>query len=96
MMDDALEVTLVFKALTRRSVILGVDYDYFFISIMVVMLAFVASSQLLMMLLMIPLHIIGMILCQIDPYIFKLLSTRASLGYVKNHKFWGLKSYAPY
>ena len=53
MIDDALEVTLVFKALTRRSVILGVDYDYFFISIMVVMLAFVASSQLLMMLLIV-------------------------------------------
>jgi type IV secretory pathway VirB3-like protein len=94
--DVPLQLSVVFKALTRPSTILGVDYDYFFIESMVVMLAFIYSSNFLLCLLFLPFHTAGWVLNKLDPHIFKLLSVRASLGSVRLKNLWGCQSYGEF
>lgn len=95
-MNDCLLVTPVFKALSGPMTILGVDYDYFFIVGLAVMLAFVFSGSFKAFLLLIPMHLLGWILCRIDRHIFKILSVRASIGIVRNYAIWHCQSYAPF
>ena len=85
----------IFKALSKPVTIMGVDYDYFFISLIGVMLVFIYANNLLAFLLFLPLHLIGLILVRIDPHIFKLLSVRASIGSCKNKTLWQSQSYEP-
>jgi type IV secretion system protein VirB3 len=91
--DEPLDISIVFKALSKPATIMGVDYDYFFISGLIVMLVFIYADNLLAFLLFFPLHLVGWILCKIDPHIFKLLSVRASVGAVKNKSLWRCQSY---
>jgi len=93
MSDDQLDISPIFKALSRPAMIMGVDYDYFFISGLIVMLVFIYSTNLLAFTLFFPLHLVGWILCRIDPHIFKLISTRAAVGIVKNKGLWKCQSY---
>mgnify|MGYP001098607400 CR=1 FL=1 len=95
-MSDDFVITPVFKALSRPMTIMGVDYDYFFIVSLAVMLAFVFSGSFKAFLLLLPLHLIGWILCRIDRHIFKILSVRASIGIVRNYALWRCQSYAPF
>jgi type IV secretion system protein VirB3 len=83
----------VFKALSRPAMIMGVDYDYFYLSSLLVMLVFVYSENIGALFLFAPMHLVGWILCKIDPFIFKLISARASIGILKNKNFWGAQSY---
>lgn len=91
--DDSLDISPIFKALSRPAMIMGVDYDYFFISSMLLMLVFIYSGNFLSFLLFFPLHLVGWILCRIDPHIFRLISARATIGAVKNKKLWQCQSY---
>lgn len=93
MTDDPLHTSPVFNALSKPALIMGVDYDYFFISGILVMLVFIYSDNLLAFLLFFPLHLIGWVLAKIDPHIFRLLSVRATLGVVKNKSLWRCQSY---
>jgi type IV secretion system protein VirB3 len=93
MEQEALDLSIVFKALAKPATLMGVDYDYFLISGLVVMLVFITSDSFLAFLLFVPLHIAGWILCRMDPHIFRLLSVRASIGSVKNHSLWNCQSY---
>lgn len=96
MSDDPLDISTIFKALSRPAMFMGVDYDYFFISGLVIMLVFIYSGSFFAFLLFFPLHMLGWILCRIDPYIFKLISARAGLGAVKNKGLWQCQSYEAY
>ncbi|NCX93490.1 MAG: type VI secretion protein, partial [Gammaproteobacteria bacterium] len=75
-------------------------YDYFLCSAMGVVLLFIWASswqgQLIAIGLFFPLHLIGWLLCQRDPHIFKVLSVRASIGRVPNYSLWRCQSYAPF
>jgi type IV secretion system protein VirB3 len=93
MEQETMDLSMVFKALSKPATLMGVDYDYFLISGLVVMLVFITSDSFLAFLLFFPLHIAGWILCRIDPHIFRLLSVRASIGSVKNHSLWNCQSY---
>ena len=96
MSDSTLEVGLVFQALTKQSLILGVDYDYFFIALMTVLLIFISTSNLLSIFLLVPLHVIGMSLCAYDRHIFRMLSVRANIGVVPNINLWSVQCYQAY
>ena len=93
MEETDLYLSLVFRALTKPPMFMGVDYDYFYIEGLVVMLVFIYSDNFLSMLLFLPLHFVGFILCKLDPHIFKLLSVRASIGAVKNKSLWHCQTY---
>lgn len=95
MTDDQLDISPVFKALSRPAMMMGVDYDYILISGMIVMLAFIYTGNFLAFTLYFPLHLLGWILCRIDPFIFRLISARATVGAVKNKGLWQCQSYEP-
>lgn len=96
MQEELLDIAPVFNALTRHAKFMGVDYDYFLISGLVVILAFINSGNFLAFLLFFPLHLVGWILCKIDPHIFRLLSVKASIGTVRNKSVWLCQSYEAY
>lgn len=93
MEEEPFELSVVFQALSKPATFLGVDYDYFFISGLVVMLVFIYSNNLLAFLIVAPLHLVGWILNKIDPHIFRLLSVRAWIGSIKNKSLWRCQSY---
>lgn len=88
-----LNISIVFRALTKPATFLGVDYDYFLISGLLVALIFIYVDNFFVLLLFFPLHLVGLILCRMDPHIFRLISTRASIGAVKNKSLWQCQSY---
>ena len=96
MEEGQLEISMVFKALSRPIMFMGVDYNYFFIYGMFIMLVFIYSSNFIAFILIFPLHLSGWILSKIDPHIFKLLSVRATIGVVKNKFVWKCQSYEFY
>ena len=96
MQDEMLDIAPVFNALTRHAKFMGVDYDYFLISGLVVIIAFINSGNFLAFLLFFPLHLVGWILCKIDPHIFKLLSVKATIGTIRNKSLWHCQSYEAY
>lgn len=92
-MSEALSTSPVFRALTKPAMILGVLYDYFYLSGLLSLLVFIFSGNLLAWLVFLPLHLVGVLLCRLDPHIFTLLSVRASIGCNKNKNLWGHQSY---
>jgi type IV secretion system protein VirB3 len=94
--NDALDTAPVFLALTKPPMMMGVVYDYFLISVLIVMCGFILSGNFLSLVLFLPLHLLGLILTALDPHIFNILSVRATLGSGKNARFWGCESYEPY
>lgn len=92
-MDDELDLSPLFLALTKPPMIMGVEHDFFIIAFFVVICVFIMSGNLLSLLAFIPLHAVGWLLTYIDPNIFKLLSVQAGLGMTRNKQFWGCESY---
>jgi type IV secretion system protein VirB3 len=84
----------VFLGLLREPQFFGVDYHYAVLSLTVSVLAFLNLSSW-GMLLFFPLHVLGWLLCRVDPHIFPLMRCRARLGRIKNIQFWGVQSYDP-
>ncbi len=89
-MSEPLIISPVFRALTKPAMILGVLYDYFYLSGLISLIVFIYSGNLLAWLVFLPLHLIGVILCRIDQHIFSLLSVRANIGMVRNKNLWGI------
>ncbi len=92
-MQEDLNISMLFKGLTRMPTLWGVDYNYVLLTCMSIMLIFINTKSFLCLLLFIPMHLIGWLLCQIDPHIFKLLSVRATIGSTKNRSLWNCQSY---
>ena len=93
MSQQALTISTVFAALSKPATLWGVDYNYFMVALVVVMLAFIYSGNFLAFLLFAPLHVIGWILHRIDPHMFKLIGLRPILGRSTNKKLWGCQTY---
>ena len=100
MNTEPLHISILFKGLSRPVTLLGVDYDYLLICVGLVMMAYIWSNslkgQIFALLMLFPLHLLGWILCKIDPHIFKLLSARAAIGLGKNNNLWGCQCYEPF
>lgn len=91
--DEPLITSPIFKGLTRSATLLGVDYHYVIFSGISVFLLFINLHQPLVLLCIVPLHLLGWILCQMDPQIFLILKTKAQIGMVPNKTYWGCQTY---
>jgi type IV secretion system protein VirB3 len=84
----------VFKGLLRQPQFFGVDYNYALLNGMLSVLMFLDLNSW-GILLFLPLHGLGWLLCRRDPHIFSLLRVRAKIGGVRNLRVWGVQAYEP-
>ena len=94
--EEALLIHPVFVSLTRPSMIFGVTMDYFGISVIISLCSFILFSSPLYLLMYLPLHVMGVIVCAIDHNIFRLMVKKLECLTVQNKKVWGCQSYEPY
>ncbi len=92
---ENIRINIVFQALTRPPMMLGVTVDYFMIMLIALLILFMQFSQPAVLLLWLPLHMVGWVLCKIDPFIFNVLFKKIDFIATPNKKLWGCKSYAP-
>lgn len=96
--QEPTQVSPLFLALTRPIMVAGVTYDFMVINTMITTLAFLATGNLLMFLIGMPIHMVGYVMSLKDPHIFSLLSVALSKhgnAHALNKKFWGCNSYTP-
>jgi type IV secretory pathway VirB3-like protein len=93
MLDDDLDISTIYTGLTRKILVGGIDYTYFMMMWLIVILLFINTGNFLMILMALPLYLVGYMLCKADPDIFSLVSARAGIGSVKNKRIWGCQSY---
>ncbi len=88
----------VFVGATRPSMIWGVTYSAVMLNAMAVMEFFLLTKNLLVLLVAIPVHGVGVLLCARDPRFFDLalLWGRTRLpALFSNLRFWRASSYSP-
>ena len=88
----------VFVGATRPSMIWGVTYSAVMLNAMAVMEFFLLTKNLLVLLIAIPVHGVGVLLCARDPRFFDLalLWGRTRLpALFSNLRFWRASSYSP-
>ena len=82
--------------LTRPPMMLGIPYVLFVMEIVVVALIFINTKNLLMFLLVLPVHGIAYALTVRDNWFVDVLMVRfAKCPVTRNHRFWGGDSYSP-
>jgi type IV secretion system protein VirB3 len=82
--------------LTRPPMMFGIPYVFFVLEFSLVVLIFVNTKNLLMFLLIIPVHAIAYGLTVRDARFVDVIQTRISkCPRTRNHGFWGGDSYAP-
>lgn len=94
--QELLIVNPVFVGLTRPPMVLGVTMDYLGLTVILSLSSFILFATPWYLLMLLPMHVIGVIACAIDQHIFSLLLKRLSCQNVANKKYWGCQSYAPY
>jgi type IV secretion system protein VirB3 len=96
MQEEELMISPVFLALTRPTMFLGVTAEYLFFCFVVSYGAFALTSHPLFMILWIPLHIFGIIVCRIDANYFRVILKNSECPGTMNKKIWGTKNYEPF
>jgi type IV secretion system protein VirB3 len=82
--------------LTRPPMMLGIPFTLFVVEFCVVVLIFINTKNLLMFLLVIPVHEIAYALMVRDNRFVDVIVTRFSkCPITRNHRFWGGDSYKP-
>jgi type IV secretion system protein VirB3 len=94
--EDILRTNTLFLALTRPPMVMGVALEAFSINIILAMLAFIVSNNLLYGLIWLPLHGVCVVVTRVDSQCFKVLLGRSRLGRTGNAAIWGGTSYEPY
>lgn len=94
--EEVLTINPLFVGLTRPPMMLGVTMDYLGISILIALCGFILFASPIYLLTYLPLHVIGVIACAIDPNIFRLLFKKLHCLNVPNKTIWGCQSYEPY
>jgi type IV secretion system protein VirB3 len=88
----------LFVGATRPPMRFGVTYGAMLINMGIAMELFLLSRNLLVLLLVLPLHGVCMLLCARDPRYFNLLLLAVKtrfLGYLCTARFWRGTSYSP-
>lgn len=88
----------VFVGATRPPMRFGVTYGALLLNMGLTMELFLLTRNLLLMLVIIPLHGVCMLLCARDPRYFNLLLLAVKtrfLGYLCSARFWRGTSYSP-
>src|SRR5579859_3392387 len=84
----------LFLGLTRPAMFWGVTHSYFFITLIVSLIGFLATHSWLALLLAIPIHGLGYLACLRDPRVFDLVFVKASkCAHCVNRRFWGATTY---
>jgi type IV secretion system protein VirB3 len=88
------EADPVFLGLTRPPMFWGVTHSFFVINLIVCLIGFLGAHSWLALLLAVPIHGLGYLVCLGEPRIFDLAYTKASkCGRCVNRRFWGATTY---
>lgn len=94
-MMTELNAHYVYTGLSRPATMLGVNADYFTVSVLGCICAFILCNSIMPLFLLLPLHLLGWILTQMDPFIFAIIGKRFLCLPGRNKYIWGCNSYAP-
>ncbi|WP_320188469.1 type IV secretion system protein VirB3 (plasmid) [Agrobacterium rosae] len=96
MNDDAPDVEPLIVPLTRPPMYFGVDIIVFVLNGLVGIVLFIATGNFLAPLVVLPIHFIGLYLCQRDVHIVRVAQVFLSMRRaIRNRKFWKSVSYSP-
>jgi len=96
MRDDAPDVEPLILPLTRPPMYFGVDIIVFVVNGLFGIVLFIATSNFLAPLVVVPIHFIGLYLCQRDVHIVRVVQVCLSMRRaIRNRRFWKAGSYAP-
>jgi type IV secretion system protein VirB3 len=96
MNDDAPDVEPLIVPLTRPPMYFGVDIIVFVLNGLVGIVLFIATGNFLAPLVVLPIHFIGLYLCQRDVHIVRVVQVFLSMRRaIRNRKFWKSVSYSP-
>lgn len=96
MRDDAPDVEPLIQALTRPPMYLGIDIIVFVFNGLMGIVVFIASSNFLAPLVVLPIHFIALYLCQRDIHIVRVVQVFLSMRRaIRNRRFWKAGGYAP-
>lgn len=96
MRDDAPDVEPLIQPLTRPPMYFGVDIIVFVVNGIFGIVVFIASSNILAPLVVLPVHFIALYLCQRDIHIVRVVQVFLSMRRaIRNKRFWKAGSYAP-
>lgn len=96
--DDGIEVDTLAVGLTRPSTVLGVPYGAVILNLLVAVEALSLTSNLIWLLMCIPVHGICYLITLKDPRTFELLAlwARTTLGtLITSRGYWSASSYSP-
>jgi type IV secretion system protein VirB3 len=93
--DDAPDLIPLVKALTRAPTLFGVPYMFAMFNIVVTAVVFLATKNLLTLLLVLPIHSLGYFLSLVDDQIFMILRVKMAKTPPRSKAVWQVKSYAP-
>ncbi|MBS0236130.1 MAG: VirB3 family type IV secretion system protein [Proteobacteria bacterium] len=93
-MADGLKMDPLFVGLTRPPMIFGVSYMFAVSNLMIGMMAYVIMVDVKYLLMMLPIHLIGYMLCNNEPLFIELFRVRAEkCSRCKNRFYHGANSY---
>lgn len=94
--DAEPELDPLVGGLTRPPMMFGIPYVLFVLEFAAIVLIFINTKNLLMFLLIVPIHTVAYGLTVRDARFIDILQTRLSkCPRTRNHAFWGGDSYAP-
>ena len=95
-MSDAPDRDILFVALTRPQMLLGVTYGFAIGNAIVTTELFLIFKSVWVLLAALLLHAVGWVACLKDPRVFDLWLTKAQrCPRVANHRYWRCNSYRP-
>jgi type IV secretion system protein VirB3 len=93
--DEGIYEHMVFGALARPAMTMGVTLEFFLINAMISIFALIATSNLLYALIGLPIHLVGVAISKYDPCFFSIYWKYIDLPFASNFKLWGVKCYEP-
>lgn len=84
----------LFIAMTRPPMLLGVTFLFLGLNVMTVAFVFVLTKNILHLLFIIPIHLVGYLMCLKDPQLMDVIVKKSQkTSGVTNKKFWSGASY---
>lgn len=95
-MGDVLSISPLFTGLTRPAMVMGITLDYVCFSVVGVLCLFILTNSPLALTLYFPLHLLGWLICKIDPALFAILLKQLVCGVTPHRTIYGCQCYAPF
>lgn len=96
--NGGIDLDTLYVGATRPTTILGVTFTGVVLNMMVIILVFVFTKNLLWLLLFVPVHGICYLICMKDPRTFDLLGLWGKSNEFPvfgNRRYWGMTTYSP-